>query len=146
MSFYRADLCPLESLLTQICILPNHNYLCNQCLSPLKLWRGVLDTTLCDKVCQWLATGRWFSPVSVTNKTDRHDITPHTLYSQNEAGRALWSKALWNTCSSLKKKFKNLNTSICACSLHKNEDKSQAIYISINSCVGNSWWTAMDYV
>ena len=24
-------------------------------------WRGVLDTTLCDKVCQWLATGRWFS-------------------------------------------------------------------------------------
>jgi hypothetical protein len=34
-------------------------------------------TTLCDKVCQWLATGRWFSPgppVSPTNKTDRHDI------------------------------------------------------------------------
>jgi hypothetical protein len=33
------------------------NYLCNQCLSPMKLWvqiplrRGVLDTTLCDKVC-----------------------------------------------------------------------------------------------
>ena len=26
-------------------------------------WRGVLDTTLCDKVCQWLATGRSFSPV-----------------------------------------------------------------------------------
>jgi hypothetical protein len=26
------------------------------------LWRrGVLDTTLCDKVCQWLATGLWFS-------------------------------------------------------------------------------------
>jgi len=35
-------------------------------------------TTLCDKVCQWLETGRWFSPgppVSSTNKTDRHDIT-----------------------------------------------------------------------
>jgi hypothetical protein len=32
-------------------------------------------TTLCDKVCQWLATGRWFSPVSSTNKTDHHDIT-----------------------------------------------------------------------
>jgi hypothetical protein len=32
-------------------------------------------TTLCDKVCQWLATGRWFSPVSSTNKTDCHDIT-----------------------------------------------------------------------
>ena len=34
-------------------------------------------TALCDKVCQWLATGRWFSPghpVSSTNKTDRQDI------------------------------------------------------------------------
>jgi hypothetical protein len=31
-----------------------------------------------DKVCQWLVTGRWFSPgilVSSTNKTDHHDIT-----------------------------------------------------------------------
>jgi hypothetical protein len=40
------------------------------------------DTTLCDKVCQWLATGRWFSPgtpVSSTNKTDRHDITEKLL-------------------------------------------------------------------
>ena len=27
------------------------------------------------KVCQWFATGRWFSPVSSTNKTDRQDIT-----------------------------------------------------------------------
>jgi hypothetical protein len=54
------------------------------CLSPLTLWvwiplgRGLLDTTLCDKVCQWLATGRWFSPgtlVPSTNKTDHHDIT-----------------------------------------------------------------------
>ena len=60
-----------------------YNYLCNQCLSPLKLWVriliwwGVLDTTLCDKVCLWLATGRWFSmgtPVSSTNKTDCHEI------------------------------------------------------------------------
>jgi hypothetical protein len=38
---------------------------------------GVLDTMLCDKVCKWHATGRWFSPgnlVSSTKKTDRHDI------------------------------------------------------------------------
>jgi hypothetical protein len=36
------------------------------------------DTTLCDKVCQWLVTGRWFSQgtlVSSTNKTDCHNIT-----------------------------------------------------------------------
>jgi len=45
-----------------------YNYLCNQCLSPLTLWvripfrRGVLDTTLCDKVCQWLAAGWCFFP------------------------------------------------------------------------------------
>jgi hypothetical protein len=41
-------------------------------------WWGVLDTTLCDKVCQCVATGRWFSPgtpVSSINKTDRHNIT-----------------------------------------------------------------------
>jgi hypothetical protein len=41
-------------------------------------WQGVLNTTLCDKDCQWLATGWWFSvctPVSSTNKTDHHDLT-----------------------------------------------------------------------
>jgi hypothetical protein len=44
-----------------------YSYLCNQCISPLALWfriplrRGVLDTTLCDKVCQWLAAGCSFS-------------------------------------------------------------------------------------
>jgi hypothetical protein len=64
------------------------NYLCNQCLSPLTLWvriplrRGVLDTPLCNKVCQWLTAGRWFSPgilVSSTNKADHHDITEIVL-------------------------------------------------------------------
>jgi hypothetical protein len=59
-----------------------YNYLCSQCLSPLMLWVRIsiraMCTTLIDKVCQWLATGRWFSPgppVSSTNKTVRHDIT-----------------------------------------------------------------------
>jgi len=35
-----------------------------------------------DNVWQWLATGRWFSPstpVTSTNKTDRHDITERVL-------------------------------------------------------------------
>jgi len=44
-------------------------------------WRGLLDTALCDKVCQWLPTGWWFSsgtPILSTNKTDRHD-TAETL-------------------------------------------------------------------
>jgi hypothetical protein len=59
-----------------------YKYLCNQCLSPLMLWVRMSIrarcTTLCDKVCQWLVTCRWFSPdstVSSTNKTDYHDIT-----------------------------------------------------------------------
>ena len=61
-----------------------YNYLCNQYLSPIMLRvriplrRGVLDATLCNIVCQWLVTGRWFFPgipVSSTNTTDRHDIT-----------------------------------------------------------------------
>ena len=48
----------------------------------ISLMRAVLDTTLCDKDCQWLATGWWFSsgtPVSSTIKTDRHDITEIVL-------------------------------------------------------------------
>jgi hypothetical protein len=62
----------------------NYNYLCNQCLSSLTLWvriplkRGMLNTTLCDKVCQWLAAGQWVSvgpPISSTNKIDCQDIT-----------------------------------------------------------------------
>jgi hypothetical protein len=59
-----------------------YNYLCNQCPSPLMLWVPISIrarcTTLCDKICQWLATGWWLSPgtqVSSTNKTDCHDIT-----------------------------------------------------------------------
>ena len=53
-----------------------YNYLCNQCISPLMLWVRISTrarcTVLCDNVCQWLVTVRWFSS---TNKTDRHDIT-----------------------------------------------------------------------
>ena len=58
-------------------------YLCNHCLSPRMLWvrtqlkQGLLDTTLCNNVCQWLAAGWWFSSdtlVSPTNKPDRYNI------------------------------------------------------------------------
>ena len=42
-------------------------------------WQGVLDTTLCDNICQWLAARWWFSPVSFTNQTYRHDITEIVL-------------------------------------------------------------------
>ena len=34
-------------------------------------WWGLLDTTLCDKVCQWFSPS---NPVCSLNKTDLHDI------------------------------------------------------------------------
>ena len=81
LAYFRTQSGPSWSLSYGSCI---YNYLCNQCLSPPTLWVriplgwGILDTTLCDLVRQWLATGRCFSlgnPVSSTNKTDRHNIT-----------------------------------------------------------------------
>jgi hypothetical protein len=44
----------------------------------MPLGQVLLDTALCDKVCQRLAAGQWFSsstPVSSTNKNYRHNIT-----------------------------------------------------------------------
>ena len=51
-----------------------YNYICNYCISPLKLWVripptwGVLDKTLCDKVCQWQVGGflRFPPPIKLT--------------------------------------------------------------------------------
>jgi hypothetical protein len=60
---------------TTICTISAYRYWCE--FEPHS-WRGVLDKTLCDKVCQWLAIGLWFSlgtPVSYTNETNCHDIT-----------------------------------------------------------------------
>ena len=39
-----------------------YNCLCNQYLSQLMFWDRISArcTTICDKVCQWFATGRWF--------------------------------------------------------------------------------------
>jgi hypothetical protein len=66
-----------------------YNYLCNECLSPLTLWvripirRVILDTTLCElRKVGGFSPG---TPVSSTNKTDRHDIAEILL------------KVVWNT-------------------------------------------------
>jgi hypothetical protein len=62
-----------------------YNYLCNRCLEPLKLrvrsWRGVLDTTLCNKVYQWLATSRWFFPGKWQDEIskEKHYVTCYIL-------------------------------------------------------------------
>jgi hypothetical protein len=52
----------------------NSAYHSLSCVFEPRSWRGVHDTTLCDKVFSNL----WFSPctpVSPIDKTDRHDIT-----------------------------------------------------------------------
>ena len=68
--------------------------------------QGVLDTTLCDKVSQWLEAGQWFSPgtpISSTDKTDRHDITEISLkltlspITLTPFGRAVFSEIKGST-------------------------------------------------
>ena len=78
--------------------------LCQVCLM---LWVRIMIrarcTTLCEKVCQWLATGQWFSPspgtppVSSTNKADHHNITEillkvalNTIEQTNKQSKSVW--------------------------------------------------------
>jgi len=92
-----------------------YNYIvpiCNQYLSPLMLWVWISIrarcTTLCDKVCQWLATCQWFSTVSSTNKTDRHDITEILL------------KVAFNTTNQTNKQWKTIDAIGCQTDLFLN--------------------------
>jgi hypothetical protein len=60
---------------TTYVISANHH---ESCELESRSWLGVLDTPFFNKVCQWIATGRWLFPgypVSTTNITDQHDIT-----------------------------------------------------------------------
>ena len=41
-------------------------------------WRSVLDTTICDEVCQWLATGRW-----CVNHLNQHNIFKKTWWTHD---------------------------------------------------------------
>ena len=82
--------------------MSGHRGLCSQCLSPLTLWVRISTklrcTTLCDKVCQWLSTVRWFSlgpPVSSTNKTDCYDITEIELKVALSAIKQTKTDSLW---------------------------------------------------
>ena len=55
-----------------------YHHLC--CEIKSRSWRGVLVTTLCDKVCQLLAAGRWFPPgIPPPIKLTCHDITALSL-------------------------------------------------------------------
>jgi hypothetical protein len=56
----------VDEFTTTCAIVAYHHLNCD--FEP-RSWRGVLDKTLCDKVCQSLATGLWISlstPMSTT--------------------------------------------------------------------------------
>ena len=58
---------------------------------------------MCDKVCQQLTAGRWFSPctpVSATNKTDCHDIAEILLKVALNTPFLPRFSILFNFCSS----------------------------------------------
>ena len=78
--------------LTKTCAFSAYHYWI--CEFESHSWRGVLDTALCDKVCQWPLTGRWFflgNLVSSTNKTDCHDISEILLkVALNTTALTLW--------------------------------------------------------
>ena len=101
-----------------------YNYICNQCLSPLILWVQISIrarcTTLCHKVCQWLVTSRRFSPVSSTNKTDRHDITeillkvPLNIIKQTNKNNIIRTPLLqWKSDLSWRGQFSSILLSWC---------------------------------
>jgi hypothetical protein len=79
-----------------------YNYRCNQCLSPLMLYVRISIRARCttsyDKVCYWLATGPLYSlntPVSSTNKTDRHDITELLLKVVLSTLKCIWNISIF---------------------------------------------------
>jgi hypothetical protein len=74
---------------------PSCSWWNGSCEFERRLWRILPDTTLCDKVCQWLATGRWFSQgtsVSSTNKSDCHNIAEILLKTIGNTHRT------WQIC------------------------------------------------
>jgi hypothetical protein len=88
-----------------------------------QLKRGALNI-LCDKVCQWLAAGRWFSPgtpVSSTNITDCHDITEILL------------KVALNTITPNPRQWIARNEYKCKCNVAWGLSVCNALYI------GNIW-------
>jgi hypothetical protein len=59
-------------------------------------WRGVLDKTLCDKVCQWLATGLSFSGYSnFRHKSSNWNILESGVKHLNSNGQMMDQKFVY---------------------------------------------------
>jgi hypothetical protein len=83
------------------------------------LYLSVIDTILCDKVCQWLVTGRWYSLgtlVSSTNNTDCYDIT-----------EILWEYGIKHHKPNTL--FKSYILYLCVCDIYINFDFVRIIYL-----------------
>ena len=69
----------LKNITENRCSIHFYLHVCNYCLSWLTLWvrtplsQGVLDTALCEKACQWLVAGRWFSPGTLVSSINKKD-------------------------------------------------------------------------
>ena len=122
-------------------------------LSTLTLWvpitirRGVLDTALCDEVCQWLATGRWFSsgtPFSSSDKTDSHDIIEILLKSalntinQTKLSR-IYSRKSWNGCAYIVYIYIVLNIFLKGLKAYRLSELNFFVYIK--SCQYSMFYT-----
>jgi hypothetical protein len=84
-------------------------------------WKGVLDITLCDKVCEWLATIHFLQVllVSSTNKTEtpqnnwnivesgvkHHKPTEQTIILENTKLHMLFEISILSECLIPHKKF-----------------------------------------
>jgi hypothetical protein len=86
--------------------------MCNQCISQLTLWvriplrRGVLDTTLWDKVCQRLVEVRWFSPLQASALILIYYGKCHAFYTYRTTGnsycvRIMMFNATFNNISAI---------------------------------------------
>ena len=91
----------------------------------------VLDTTVCDKVCQWLVTGRWFSPGT--------PVSCVLLFFQ-----AYVFPSIWPTLTSVKSTWFKTFMSESIARYKRSDNQSRNLNWKIISvkewkCSGNSW-------
>ena len=95
----------------------------------------VHDEVLHDKVCQWLATGQWFSPgtpVSSTNKTDRHDIAEILLKVVLNTINQTINRKFIHSNNNMTFHYKILNFNFCIHSWKINQSEHCIQYIQYN--------------
>ena len=68
-----------------------------------------------SKVFQWLVPGRWFSPASSTNKTDRHNITEILLKVAFNTIPPLLFMVITNVTNILLPKINNIDEATRLC-------------------------------